>query len=217
MPILDRVGNAIFRQKIGIPMGSDPASFFANLFLFYYESQWIKTNKNTNFVKTKRLFNTFRFIDDLLTLNDGNEFSNIHKDIYPSELVLNKENNVNNYATFLDLNITINDNHFDYKLFDKRDAFPFKIIRFPFLSSNIPNKMFYSSISAEILRICRASSQYQPFIDACDPFLKRMLEQGANRVNVNRSLNRLLTRHLGEFSKFAFQKEQLLQKFLDLM
>ena len=29
-----QVGSNIFRQKIGIPMGSDPAPFFANLFLF---------------------------------------------------------------------------------------------------------------------------------------------------------------------------------------
>ncbi len=29
-----RVGNLVFRQVIGIPMGSDPAPFFANLFLY---------------------------------------------------------------------------------------------------------------------------------------------------------------------------------------
>ena len=30
----------VFKQDIGIPMGSDPASFFANLFLFYFEDKW---------------------------------------------------------------------------------------------------------------------------------------------------------------------------------
>ena len=33
-----RVGNLLFRQVIGIPMGSDPAPFFANLFLYKYPS-----------------------------------------------------------------------------------------------------------------------------------------------------------------------------------
>ena len=31
-------GDKVFRQVIGIPMGSDPAPFMANLFLYYYEN-----------------------------------------------------------------------------------------------------------------------------------------------------------------------------------
>ena len=31
----------VFQQITGIPMGSDPAPFFANLLLFYYEWQYI--------------------------------------------------------------------------------------------------------------------------------------------------------------------------------
>ena len=37
------VGNTLFRQIIGIPMGSDPAPFLANLYLSFYETQWIKS------------------------------------------------------------------------------------------------------------------------------------------------------------------------------
>ena len=44
-----QAGSKIFRQVIGIPMGSDPAPFFANLFLFFYESRWLKFIKNTNY------------------------------------------------------------------------------------------------------------------------------------------------------------------------
>ena len=38
-------GDKVFRQVIGIPMGPDPAPFMANLFLFYYESKWVKNLK----------------------------------------------------------------------------------------------------------------------------------------------------------------------------
>ena len=33
------VGPKIFCQIVGIPKGSDPAPFFANLFLYFYESR----------------------------------------------------------------------------------------------------------------------------------------------------------------------------------
>ena len=50
---------------------------------------------------------------------------------------------------------------FEYKLFDKRKALRVNRkelhIRFPFLIINMPNKMVYSTISAEIFRICRAT------------------------------------------------------------
>ena len=36
------VGGKLFRQKIGITIGLDPAPFLANLFLAYYEIHWIK-------------------------------------------------------------------------------------------------------------------------------------------------------------------------------
>ena len=41
-----QVGNKIFRQVIGIPMGSDPAPFIANLFLYVYENRYMEKLKN---------------------------------------------------------------------------------------------------------------------------------------------------------------------------
>lgn len=43
-----KLGDKLFRQDIGIPMGSDPAPFFANLFLYHYESLWLKSIKKSN-------------------------------------------------------------------------------------------------------------------------------------------------------------------------
>ena len=34
------VGNKVFRQQVGIPMGTDCAPLLANLFLFYYEYKY---------------------------------------------------------------------------------------------------------------------------------------------------------------------------------
>ena len=40
----------------------------------------------------KKFGNIFRFNDDLIAINDGNELENHYSEIYPSELVLKKEN-----------------------------------------------------------------------------------------------------------------------------
>ena len=56
---------------------------------------------------SEKINNSFRFIDDLGSLNDGSTFEKHYKDIYPTELELKKENNSNSCASFLDLYIYI--------------------------------------------------------------------------------------------------------------
>ena len=82
-------------------MGSDPAPFFANLFLFYYECQWMKNLWKNDIGRGKKFANTFRFIDDLIVVNDNGEFERSWKEIYPEELVLEKENQSDESATIL--------------------------------------------------------------------------------------------------------------------
>ena len=206
-----RIGDAIFRQTIGIPMGSDPAPFFANLFLSYFEAKWVKFQTNDNINKARSLIFTFRFIDDLSTLNDQGVFEQSISDIYPPELVLNKENDDSNQkATFLDLDINVVDNKFEYQLYDKRKAFNFKAVRFPFADSNMPNKIFYNTISTEVLRICRASSKYPTFKKHSIEFIKHMIEQGAKLDKMKTSIDRLIRKHTNNFAKFKVDHNRII-------
>ena len=91
-------------------MGSDPAPFFANLFLFYYESEWLRNIKKTDQCRARKFGNIFRFIDDLVAINDGLEFSKSYSEMYPTGLELKRENANTNYASFLDLDINVIDN-----------------------------------------------------------------------------------------------------------
>ena len=88
-----QVGSKIFPQVIDILMGLDHVSFFANLFLllFFYESRWLKSTKNTNFGVGRKYINIFRFTDDLIAINDANKFENHYNEIYPAELILKKK------------------------------------------------------------------------------------------------------------------------------
>ena len=54
-----KFGDKLFRQIVGIPMGSDPAPFFANLFLHQYESRWINKMKKENNVLAANLVECF--------------------------------------------------------------------------------------------------------------------------------------------------------------
>ena len=188
------LGDRIFRQIIGIPMGSDPAPFMANLFLYYYESNHVKKVKQKDLFVARKFRHTFRFIDDLLAINDDGEFENCFRDIYPEELELKKEHGGNSVA-FLDLSISIKGRSFETSLYDKRDNFPFSIVRMPYKSSNIPSKIFYSTLGAEVLRIGRASSSNDDFIRSAKIVINRMKNQGADQKNVTRVLKRAYGRH----------------------
>ena len=48
------IGNSVFFQIIGIPMGIDPASFWANLYLYQFENQFMKDLRKSDFVTATR-------------------------------------------------------------------------------------------------------------------------------------------------------------------
>ena len=75
--------------------------------------------------------------------------------IYPEELQLSEENTDKPEASFLDLDIKIEDGKFHFVLFGKRYSFPFSIVRMPDKSSNILSSIVYSTIAAQSLRIAR--------------------------------------------------------------
>lgn len=157
------IGNLVFKQDIGIPMGIDPAPFWANLFLYFYEKQFVQKLISEGSPRAYKYNNTGRFIDDLCTINNGEDFLTCHNTIYPPELHLKVEHH-GTKATFLDLDIEIKDNIFIYKLFDKRDKFPFHIVRMPDRKSNIPSSTFHGPIFSEFFRIGRCCLLVQDFI-----------------------------------------------------
>ena len=157
-----QIGNLLFKQCIGIPMGIDPAPFWANLHLYKYEFDFIKSLMSTDKGRAMKFRYASRFIDDEKNLNDGGEFGRSYHQIYPSYLQLKCEHQ-GTHATFMDLEVNISDGIFVYKLFDKRDGFPFFIVRMPDLSGNIPSHVFCGSVVSEFLRIAHCTLLYTDF------------------------------------------------------
>ena len=113
---------------------------------------------------------------------------------------LTKENIGQTHASFLDLDITIISGKFDLKLFDKRDAFAFDIVRMPHAHSNIPSKMFYSSLGAELLRIARATTKTESFSSSSNKLISRMTKQGGKGPRIINAINKIFGRHCEDFS-----------------
>ena len=95
------------------------------------------------------------------------------------------------------------------KLFDKRETFKFSEVGMPYKRSNIPQKMFYATIGAEVLRICRATSNYVFFLDSSRKLITRMCSQGADTEGIQRVLTKMINRHWEPFVKFNLSSEKI--------
>ena len=123
-----RFGGQLFRQTVGIPMGTNCAPLLADLFLYSYENGFldklIKEGKRKLAVK----FNfSYCYTDDLISFNNK-RFKEFISDIYPKELTISETTESTSVAFYLDLLSTRDENNsITTKLHDKRDAFGFTL------------------------------------------------------------------------------------------
>ena len=116
-----RFGWKLYRQIVGIPMGTNCAPLVADLFLFCYERDFmlsLSDNKQPDIIEAFK--STSRYLDDLLNI-DNPYFEQMLDQIYPTELQLNKANYSDIEAPFLDLNLSITNGIVSSKMYDKRD------------------------------------------------------------------------------------------------
>ena len=135
-----RFGSKLYRQNVGIPLGSNCAPLVADLFLFCYERDFMK-----RYDMIDAFNSTSRYLDDLLNI-DNIDFKHMVHRIYPAELQLNKANASDTEAAFLDLNLSIHNDIVSTKIYDKRDDFNFDIVNFPFLDGDVPQRPSYGVI-----------------------------------------------------------------------
>ena len=205
-----KIGNLVLSQIIGIPMGIDPAPFWANLFLSSYESDFMNSLIREDVTKALHYHGSFRFIDDKCCINGSGEFNRSFSRIYPPSLELKREHH-GSHATFLDLEINIVNGIFVYKLYDKRDDFPFFIIRMPHLCSDSPSYIFYGTFSSEFLRISRCTLQFDDFVSKANSLYNRMVKQGGNKSKLRRQINRVSQKHPQYFSKYNKTTQEIIQ------
>ena len=163
--IFIRFGTKLYRQTIGIPMGTNCAPLVADLFLFCYvrEAEIIEAFNSTS-----------RYLDDLLNI-DNIYFDQMVDRIYSTELQLNRANSSDTEAPFLDLNLCISNGTVSTKIYDKRDDFDFDIVNFPFLDGDVPRRTSYGVYISQLIRFARASSNLMTLTTVIKPLLPNFL------------------------------------------
>ena len=200
----------VFRQCIGIPMGTNCAPFLANLFLFAYEFEFInKLVHQHKFDVAYSLADSFRYQDDCLVFNDQNDFLLNWKEIYPQELELVKTNN-GNVCNFLDLTIDIVDGKFTYKRYDKRQDFDFEVINYPFLGSNIPHGPSYGVFISQLIRLCEVNSNLVEFQADLELLIHKLLLQNFDAKVIKKKFKQFFSNNIIRWSKFSSDIEHIL-------
>ena len=119
--IFIRFGSKLYRQIVGIPMGTNCAPLVADLVLFCYERDFMLSltdNNQTDIIEA--LNSPSRYLGDLLNIYNP-YFEQMVGQIYPTELQLNKANYSNTEASFLDLTLPITNGIVSTKIYDKQD------------------------------------------------------------------------------------------------
>ena len=164
------VGNALFHQIKGLPMGGNPSSFLANIALFHLERLYVEHNPHTSLQ-----YNIYRYLDDYCVTNYP-EFAlpENYRAIYPEytgvQIISNTvqlDHNVRTRADFLDLSIwvTIDPQEVYISLHDKRTSFGFHIIKFPHEESNTYTPQARSTYFTELVRLYRINTHTLYFIN----------------------------------------------------
>ena len=207
-----RFGSKLYRQNVGIPMGTNCAPLVADLFLFCYERDFMKSlTKEKRYDLIDAFNSTSRYLDDLLNI-DNIHFEHMVHRIYPAELQLNKANASDTEAAFLDLNLSIHNDIVSTKIYDKRDDFNFDIVNFPFLDGDVPQRPSYGVYISQLIRFARASSHVTDFNNRTKFLTAKLLKQGYRYHKLRKAFSKFYRRHFELIEKYHVSLKKLMQQ-----
>ena len=166
-----RFGTKLYRQIVGIPMGTNCAPLVADLFLFCYERDFMTSLSDVKQAEIIEAFkSTSRYLDDLLNI-DNPYFEGMVNHIYPPQLQLNKANTSDTEAPFLDLHLSISNG--EYELVSK-----FNVGLKTLLHQGLSEPEFYGDLVYKFKKIVGR-------IDFSDQFRKIIVRYKRIGYNIN--------------------------------
>ena len=123
--------------------------------------------------------------------------------------LLNKENEVDSAANVLDLDISIKDGKFACRVYDKRDKFRFKVVKFQPLMSNQASSVLYGTFCSQVVRYSRICNEIEAFADRVLKITDDLIGLGYRRDRLSKIYLSVVTRH-GLREKFGVGCENIL-------
>ena len=188
-------GSKLYRQIVGIQMGTNCAPHVADLFLFCYKRDCMLFLSDNNQTDITKAFNsTSRYLDDLLNI-DNPYFEQMVGQMYPSELQLNKFNSSDTEAPFSDLNLSITNGTVSSKIYDKQDDFNFEIVIFPFLDGDVPLSPSKGVYISQLIRFARVCSKVDDFSNSNLFFTAKLSKQGYRYHKIRKAFSKFYHKH----------------------
>ena len=190
-------GGRLKRQKIGIPMGAKPSPDLTDLNLYKHEANFIDSLVQTNQVEKAKAFHmTFRRSDDLLCVDNPFAEEFFTGAVYPPHLQLVRTAERASEADFIGMKISTlpNKNSLDISIFDKRDDFPFEVVRYPFLDSNVPLSQCYGVFVSLLNRFHDICSAFASFLHRAVLLADFLLRRSYSKKRLISTFHRFIQR-----------------------
>ena len=168
-------GSHIRKQIKGLPMGTNPAPHLADLHCYSKESTAMDQLAQTNPQRAQSFFGTYRYIDDILSVDKRNFDSYVrlvgdqepsNQPIYPEFLLLNKTTVETTSTDFLGMTIT------------SKKKIPVPKVNYPSLTGNFPRILAFGVFTGLLHRFARICTLTCDFMNSAVEMARLLTTKG---------------------------------------
>lgn len=205
------IGNELFQQTKGVPMGSNSSPDIASLTLSWLEFEHFNKQSVQQLNRHNRIF---RYIDDILAVNIT-DFMGLAKSVYGNDLPLEQTNTDATSCAFLDLDINCENTRLRISVYDKTRDFDFTVLKYPMPDSNISQRVISDCFYAETTRYARICTHSEGFINNVTLMYNTLRNRNCEKALLTRTLTRWCIRNNSLLYKYKmYNKHDVTVKFL---
>ena len=202
-----KVGNKIFKQISGIPMGSNVSPLIADLVLSVMEFKFMEMPN----VQIPAKAVLCRYLDDILAINI--DIANMIDNAYATELEINEETGINQKVSYLDMQFDLDENIITP--YNKTKVFKFEVIRAYHETSCVPKRMINGVVTGTMHRYCNTASKLADLIDEIVEYGKSLVERGHDRARILDGIIVFIGRNKEQLYKYKLlDKKEIKNKVL---